>query len=195
MGLKGEEMIVKDIVKLVCKHLNLNDLLQITELGGTSTSTEDQQAQINQIISCINDVNHLIAFMYIPLKTTENITISNNKFNFSDLSKNLIELISVKNNNGIKQKYNTFPTFLECSNGNYIITYTYAPALIEELTDTIDVSYKIDDYAFANGVVARYFLYKGLFSDASAWDTKFAQSMLVAQRKKSGVKMPPRRWF
>lgn len=188
-------MIVKDVLKIVSAELDFTDLLNTIELGGSNVVTEEQYAQFKYLINCVNDVNHLISFMYLPLKTTENIIVSGNVFNFSQLSKILIELISVKNENGIKQNFQTFPTFFKCKNGKYTITYTYSPDYVSSLDDALDVSSKIDAYVFASGVVARYYLQKGLYADASAWDTKFTQGMLVAQRRKDGVKMPSRGWF
>ena len=187
-------MIVLDVIKFVCKNLGLDELLSVQELGGTETADADQLKQIESFIDCVNDVNQSIAFMYLPLKTYENITISNKKFAYSDFSKTLIELLSLKNEAGLKQKFYTYPTFITCENGSYTASYTYVPNYVSNLSDTIEINQKVDARTLAYGVVAKFYLLKALFSEANAWDARFQQALLVASRKKGEVKMCGRWW-
>lgn len=187
-------MIVLDVIKLVCKNLGFDDLLATTTLGGQTAPTAENTKQIGCLVDCLNDVNQSIAFMYLPLRTFENITVQNGKFMYSNFSKTPIELLSIKNEMGIKQKFYTYPTFFTCENGSYTANYTYVPAYVSALSDTIEVNNKIDARTICYGVIARFFLLKGLFAEANAWDTKFQQALLVASRKSGSVKMCGRWW-
>lgn len=187
-------MIVLDVVKLVCKNLGFDELLATTTLGGQTVPTEENAKQISTLIDCLNDVNQSIAFMYLPLRTYENITVQNGKFLYSNFSKTPIELLSIKNEMGIKQKFYTYPTFFTCDDGVYTANYTYVPEYVSALTDSVEINTKVDARTVCYGVIARFFLLKGLFAEASAWDAKFQQALLVASRKNRSVKMCGRWW-
>lgn len=187
-------MIVLDVIKIACKNLGLDDLLSTQTLGGNTVATAEETKQINGLIDCLNDVNQTIAFMYMPLKTYENITVVNGKYLYSSFSKTPIELLCLKNQFGVKQKFYTYPTFFTCDDGIYTATYTYVPPYVTALTDSVEINNKIDARTVSYGIAARFFLQKGLFSEANAWDARFQQALLVASRKTSGAKMCGRWW-
>lgn len=187
-------MIVLDVIKLALKNLGLDELLELQQFGGQNEADSEQLLQIQKLTDCLNDVIQSIAFMYLPLRTFENITVTNKKFSFSNFSKTPIELLFLKNEAGLKQKFYTYPTFFTCENGNYTASYTYVPSGVSNLSDSIEINQKLDARTVAYGVVARFFLLKGLFSEANAWDAKFQQALLVASRKKSEIKMCGRWW-
>ena len=188
-------MTVLDVLKITCRNLGLEEFLSLTEFGGNEVATDEQALQIEQLIACINDVNQSIAYMYLPLKTIENITINNKKFEYSKFAKTLIEILWIKNASGLKQKHTCFPTFLSCENGSYTVNYTYAPSFVNNVNDVLDVHFKIDARTMAYGVTSRYYLLKGLFSEANAWDIRFQQSLLVASRRNSNIRMYDRGWL
>lgn len=199
MGLKGGTlMIVSDVLNLVLKNLSREDVFNTTLFDNQSLNepTDEQKLVFNDLIACLNDVIQSVVYVYHPLKKLENIEVSNEQFDYSKLSETLIDVIKLKDVNGVCAKFTTFPTFFKCKNGKYTITYTYAPKMIEKNSDVIIVPEgKVSDRILATGTTSRFYLKRGMYQDANVWDISFQRLLLVGQRPKHTPKMDARRWF
>lgn len=189
-------MTVSDVLELALKKLSREDILNTTLFGKTDTPSEEQQGVIDDLIVALGDTLSSIVFLYHPLKKVESITVENGQFNFTELSRTVIDIIRLKRENGTSEKFATFPSFFTAPNGKYTITYTYAPSTVTGLEDIIEVPQgKVDDRAIAIGCVSRFYLKRGMYQDANVWDVTFQRLMLVGQRPKTLPVMPKRGWY
>ncbi len=189
-------MTVKDVVCLAAQYLGENDLLETTTLGGTKTPTEQQTEKLNLLLVCANDMMQTLAVLYFPLKYEEKLTNSTGKILFSNLSKPVTEILKVVEEHGYSADFAVFPTYFETVKGQLTVVYNYLPAEVEDYSDTLEVAEGyVTKRLFALGVVSRYFLFNGMYTDAEQWQNMFASAVLVAQRPKTIRTMRKRRWL
>lgn len=197
MGLKGEKMTVSEVLSLTLQNLSREDVLE-TDLFDENgqEATDEQEELVSDLIKCLNDTIQSIVYVYHPLKTKEEISVLNKTFLFNNLSKTIIDVLKLKNKNLVNCPFQIFPTYLECENGNYTITYTYQPEEVSGLDDEIDIPQgKVTSRILATGCTSRFFLKRGMYQDANVWDVSFQRLMLVGKHPKNVPEIAPRGWF
>lgn len=191
-------MIVSDVLKITLKNISREDILEtkIFDESSTQEATSEQQKVVDDLVCALNDTIQSIVYVYFPLKKLENITVTNGQFDYSSLTKPLIDVFKLKNKDGVSQKFTTFPTFFTCPSGSYTITYSYAPTMVNALTDAITVPEgKVNERMLAVGTTSRFYLKRGMYQDSNVWDVSFQRLLLVGQRPKHMPKMDARGWY
>lgn len=191
-------MTVSDVLKLVLKNISREDVLS-TSLFNSESETlpaTEQSGLTEDLITCLNDTIQSIVYVYHPLKKIENITVENECFNYSDLAETLIDILKLKDENGVSQKFTAFPTFFKCRSGKYTVTYSYVPDIVTALADSLVVPEgKVNERVLATGCTSRFYLKRGMYQDANVWDVSFQRLMLIGQRSKHIPEMSPRGWY
>ena len=82
-------------------------------------------AALTKLIDCANMIYSELTLEHVPLKTKEYVDVVGGECNYSDLSKNVREILSVRYN-GNKLKFTLFPTYF---------------ALAEEIDGEVEVEY------------------------------------------------------
>ena len=190
-------MTVQDVLKLTVQYIGDEDLLKTTSLGGTQTPTEQQNSKLNMLLTCANDTIQSLALMYFPLKFEEDIYSQNGIFEFSSLQKPVLDILSLTDSHlKTDVKYSQYPTYFETKSGYLHIIYTYSPANLCDFLDKIEVvENKVTQRLVALGIVSRYYMLVGMYSDASSWNETFERAILVAKRRKDNVVLKKRRWI
>ena len=189
-------MTAKDVIKHAVMYIGEWNLLSTTTLGGSDTPDDQQKDKLEILLTCVNDVVETLALMYFPLKYEEKVQNNTGFVSFSELSKDLVDLIKVVDKYGYELGYDTFPTYFEAPKGEVTVVYNYAPAEVDDFTDTLEVAGdKVTLRLLSIGVASRYFLIMGMYSDAEAWQTMFERAILVASRPKTAKFIKKRRWF
>jgi len=191
-------MTVSDVLKLVLKNISREDVLSTTTFDSSSeiAPTTEQSKLISDLIACLNDTVQSIVYIYHPLKKVENITVTDEQFNYSDLSETLIDIMKIKDASGVSERFTTFPSFFKCKNGKYTITYSYVPDMLTSLTDVLIIPEgKVNERILATGCTSRFYLKRGMYQDANVWDVSFQRLLLVGQRPKHIPEMSPRGWY
>ncbi len=188
-------MTVKSIIKNACVFLQKDELLTLVDLDGAQQANENQTKELNHLVRCLNLVYKQIASEYIPLINEEKIYSDNGVIMLNSLTKKALDILRVENNVGIRLNYKLFPNRIETLGGNLTIKYSYQPEDIQNLTNEIETfSQKITERVVAYGVAMEYSFICGLHDDASIWEKRFKDSLLIACRKKSEIRLPRRRW-
>ncbi len=188
-------MLVKNIIKLACTYLQLNDLLELSELGGTKPLNANTEKELNLLLQCVNLTNNIIATEYVKLYKTAKVKSDDGVINFTNIAPSKINSIhSVKNNYGNTLVYKTFDNHIKTAAGEVFVKYSYIPDSVE-LNDVLS-SYKtkINERVFAYGVASEYSFIKSIYDDAAMWENRFKSSLMLTS-KKTGLKIPKRRWL
>lgn len=189
-------MTAKNIIKTACVFLQKDELLDVTELDGQETATSSQTKELEHLLRCLNLVISEIASDYIPLINREKLTPVNGKIQLSSFSKDLIDVLQVKDKFGIKTNYKLFPSYIETIDGDVEVTYSFQPTALSNLSSEMEqFSQKISERVVAYGVAMEYSFICGLHDDASIWEKRFKDGLIIASRKKSDIRLPKRRWI
>lgn len=189
-------MNVKEIIKLACTYLQLNDLLETNVLGGVKIATDYQNQQIDLLLQCVNLTSSVIASDYIRLYKTKAFTTQDGILQYSQIGPETINQIhSVKNKKGDVLVFKTFSDYLKTAKGDIFVNYSYLPEPVL-LNDSItDFNIKISTRVFSYGVASEYSFIKSVYDDANIWENRFKTALMMAGSKKSGIKIAPRRWL
>lgn len=191
----GKKVNVTQVVELTATYLQLEEVLEMEELGGTEVNpTELTQKNLELLVRCVNLVYQELATDYIPLKHAEEITVSSGEFLFENLTKSIINVLSLKNLDGENKKFKIYPNAIKVENGTYQIEYSYLPSEVSLGNEVEAFSGRISERILAYGVASEYSFISGLFEEASMWKKRFEDAVLIASRKKSPLRMPTRRW-
>lgn len=197
-GLKRrKDMKAKDVLVYSLRDLKREDIIptSLITLNGT-TPTSEQQEVVSDLMSSLNDTIMSISYIYLPLKTSENITVENGKFLYQNLSKTLIDVLRLKDIYGINHKFSTFPTYLKCESGRYEIIYTYQPELITQISQDIDLSKnKLSERVIATGCTANFYLKRGMYEDSNCWEKIFERQIMLGKNPKYIPELSYRRWI
>lgn len=189
-------MIIKSILKTACMFLNKEDLCEKIDSSDFESLLEADKNQINFLVKCLNITYQEVASDYIPLLEKEFVTPSNGKIYFSNLKKQILEVVYIKDENGRKVKFKTFSNYIETNAKSVEILYKYAPLKIENLNSQIETfSNKVSEITLAFGVAMEYYFINGLHEDASVWEKRFKDALFMRNSKKFNIKLPVRRWF
>lgn len=189
-------MEIVNIIKNACVFLQKDELLDVEDLGGATPSNSAQQKEIGILLRCLNLVYNQIATDYIPLLKTEKITPVNGEIVLSDLSKKILDIKRIEDKFGMRVNYKLYPNKIVLTiSGEVTITYSYEPEELTALTSIMEsFSEKLTERVMAYGVAMEYSFISGLHDDASIWETRFKDGLLIAARKKSEMRLPNRRW-
>ena len=188
-------MTVKDVLKLAVVYIGDSELANTTILGGTETPTTQQTEKLNLLLTCVNDTVQSLAMMYFPLKHEQKVTSSTGTYNFSQLDKTLLDIMKVTDEHNLEVDFAFFPTYFQSRKGTLNIVYSYIPDYVNDFSDSIEVvENKVSLRMMVLGVVSRYYMFIGMYTDAESWNSMFEQAVLVASRNKNNVVMKKRSW-
>lgn len=189
-------MNIKNVIKTACLFLGKEDLENTVALGGQTAESASDIKELNMLLRCFNLVYSEIANDYVSLLHTEDITTDNGKIDYSNLSKNLLEVKSLTDQNGYRVNYVLYPGHILTKVDKVIITYSYEPDALKSYEDEIlEFSKKVCERTLAYGVAMEYCFISGLYDDAQIWEKRFKDALLVKNRKKSEMRLPKRRWI
>ncbi len=189
-------MKVKDIIELACVFTNKQDLLETSLFDQTKPApTTDEQKEIDLFTRCLNLIIGEISCDYIPLVITEEIEVKNGVFEFENLSKIAVEILSIKDKSGNLVKAKIYPAYTYLDNGKYTIEYSYVPDLLSFEDDVPSFYCRLHERVFAYGVAMEYCLLCSLYDEMQIWQTRFKDSLQIAMQKRSEKRLPKRRWF
>lgn len=191
-------MEVKDILKLAIIFLDKKELFEdeifLETLPTGYASSEKRKQDINQLLLCFNLIYNEIARDYMPLLQKEEIEFINDKFNYSDLEKVLLDVVSLKSN-GRNVKFKMYPTYFCAKTKKAIIEYSYEP-------DNLGINDQIENFGgriparvFAYGFAMEYSFLSSQSTEALIWEQRYKESLLANTRKKSEIVLPSRRWI
>ena len=185
----------KDILKLTATYLKLNSILDMSVLDGTNTEpNESDEKALELLLKCLNLKISEIAKDYIKLSTEEEITISDNSFLISNLTKNACEILKLYKNN-TEVSFSLYPDSIKADSGTYIVRYNYIPEDIV-LNEAIDSFYnKLSPQILAYGVASEFLFINSLYDEAEMYNNRFYSAIEQAVRRNSEIVIKVRVWI
>ncbi|MCK9574970.1 MAG: hypothetical protein WCX32_02120 [Clostridia bacterium] len=192
-------MTTNNIIELAASYLELEDINEYL-LNPEGEHTTNTLKIYSALVKCVSYVYSQIATDLLPLVYSEQIVCTDKQFNISNLTKRVIDIISITNENA-KINFKVYPTYVECmlndlSTTNITVKYCYLPDFPTNATDDLlDFCGKMTPRTFAYGVATEYCMITGAYDEANIWDKRFKDCVLAIYHKKREVKIPPRRWL
>lgn len=188
-------MTVKSVLKMACYFLGLDEIAETNVLSTSGLSPNSQQnKEIDILLRCLNLVVQDIATSYINLLNKKTITFKNNEIPLSEIDENFLEAISVSVN-GSKIKFKTMIGSLYANAENAEIIYRKYPEnlTIEDNCPCFDNRVALKTLAL--GTAMEYSFLNSLSDEASIFENRYKQDLLIAMRKNSEKKIKERRWL
>lgn len=189
-------MTAKEIIKNVCTYLGKEELLNSSffETDGQEP-TKEQTKQINKMIDCLNYITEELATEYLPILKTKEVTLNSGAITLKEIDSKLQEIISVKTLNGKTLRYIIANDKMICLATRVVISYKVYPETITFTSSAENFGGKISARVIAYGVASEYCFLEMLYDDATLWESRYKNALLVASRKKGEIKLKKRGWF
>ncbi len=181
-------MTINDVIKLSCDFVNLPDL---KESVGIVDVSQTDQAKLDMILKCLNLAYEEICTEFLPILHKEAIVSNNGNFYFSELTKPICSIVSLKSVDGGNLKYMLSSDHISFEGESAILVYAVMP---DELNFGDQIDTMIPDRVLAYGTAREYFLMQSLSDEATIFETRFKESLENIVRKKSTLKMPTKKW-
>lgn len=182
-------MEVKKVIKQVATLLQLTNVINVN-FDDFENADSQTKKDVNLILSSINEVLSDVAIDFIPLKTSENITVSGGTFDLTNLTNAFYKLVKVHT----KKKYVVDFETLIIENGSYKVDYLYLPDEYELADDIEEFDNRLTIYNLSYGVAAEFCAISGNYSEAEMWNSKFINSMENCKKRKI-ADLKQRRWL
>ena len=188
-----------EVIKQSAIMLDLNEILELTEYGGTVNTASDYAiAQINNLKNCVNIVVDELACDYFPLKKEQKVVPdATGEVSYAALDAPILQVLSIKNGSGYNIPYKEYPTYLQLEQTCAVnIVYSRLPQVPTTINSQLDiVNAQLTTRIVALGVACEYCLNAGRIDQAEFFDRRFKDALLMSKTKRSEIRLPRRRWF
>ena len=182
-------MLVKDIIKLTCKLLDKN---QLAEKIDSDNLGEEELKEVENLVNSFNLIHDEISTELLPIVKIEKIKTQNLKISFSQLSNQPVSILAVKDSCGRTVRHKVLNDSIIAFANEVEIWYSCKP---ETLSINAEISSTLPERVYAYGVAREFYINKSLYSDAEVWEERFKNSIEMLSPKKSGRRVPRRRWL
>ena len=181
-------MTVREVLFVTCDLLSKPELAKKIKQG--QELTQEEQELTNQLITMTNLIQDEICTEFIPIIFEEDIQSAYGEMDISSLSKTLAYVLSLKDEFGQNVRYKIKGSKI-VFDGKARIEYCYIPNIVD-IDD--DFEFVLPARVFAYGILREYFLSNDMTSEASVYEEKFKNSLIIFARKHSEMIMPKRSW-
>lgn len=194
-------MKVKDFLKEVINLIDCTQLLENNIFDETLTvePTDEELKSINKLVETLNYVYMDVATGYLPLLHEEVVSLEDGKINYSSLSKDILDVHSIRDVDNQKLNFKTFPTYIYVNQFDKIVKvlYSYIPqkfTLQQEESINFFGGKLLPQYlVFA--VAREYYMSIKMYVEAENYEKKFMSGLLRSIRKRTSTVLPRRGWF
>ncbi|MDD4685756.1 MAG: hypothetical protein PHI76_00485 [Clostridia bacterium] len=189
-------MKLKEIIETSLVLLGRSELLE-TSLFDENISeeiTESQQKEIDFLVRCFNLIYKETSADYLPLLYEEKITFKNGQFEFNLLTESILEVYRLYDNNDNNISYKIFSNYIKANANSANIIYSFIPDNLNLDEEVLLFGGKLLPQVLAYGIAREYCLISGEHSEADIWEKRYKDGIKIAMRKKSQIKIKPRRW-
>ena len=189
-------MKTKEVLSLACMFLGKEELLEceyFTSTEGYSLSQEEEK-DLNLLNRCLTLITNEISTDYLYINQNKQLKLIDGQISLEDIDDSVYEIIKVTDLYGDPLKFKVIDNNLIVCAKDVIVKYrkfAKRPTLDGECED---FSNRISERVLAYGVAMEYSFISSLFDDATIWENRFKNALLVLSRKKKNIIMPAKRW-
>lgn len=157
---------------------------------------QSEELDLRKLLKGLNQVYTEVCLAYFPLVKVENVNVVDGEFALSDLTKTILDIISIQDSNGNHVKYTQKLGGINMSSETRTaeITYTYFPPKLGLEDEIIMPTAKFVQDTLVFGTVAEYYLLVEDFLRANVWRDKFEDGIKNACRTSGKITLTERRW-
>ena len=189
-------MKVKEILKNVCVYLGKEELLASNYFEDEGEELSEQSKKdLNKILNCLNYISSEIASDYLPIIKSKEITLKNGEIGVFDIDESIQEIVSIKNKFGKNLKYKYIGDKIICLATKAVVEYKVYPKEVGLDDNAESFGGRLSSRVIAYGVASEYCYQEMLYDDASIWENRYKNALLVNSRKKGEIKLKNRGWY
>lgn len=189
-------MTTKQVLLLTATFLGKEELLSCPYFTGEEQEiSADDKKELELLNRCLNLIVGEIATEYIPIYKTKIVCFKNNELPLNEVDDNIYQIAKIEDEYGQSVKFKIFDDKIRANAENVTITYT-AFAEKCDLDGKVETfNGRMPDRVLAYGTAMEYSFISSLYDDATIWESRYKNSLLVISQKKHNIVMPKRRWF
>ena len=189
-------MTTKQVLYLTATFLGKEDLLNCPYFTGEEgeISAEDQK-ELDILNRCLNLIVSEISTDYLPIYKQKNVSFVNKELKLNSVDENIYQIVKIQNEYGSCVRFKIYDDTVKADVKKAIITYTSFADKCELGGDVENFSGKIADRVLAYGTAMEYSFISSLYDDATIWESRYKNALLIVSQKKHNVVMPKRGWF
>ena len=190
-------MKTKQVLSLACMFLGKEELLESEYFSKQNdyNLTENEAKELDYLKRCLYLITNEISTDYLPIYAEKNVEFLNGEFAIDKIDKNIYEIVKITNTSGKNIKFKVYDNIIYANVQNAIIKYTKFAKSVDLDGECEDFSGKIPDRVLAYGVAMEYSFISSLFDDATIWESRYKNALLVLANKKQNIIMPKRGWL
>lgn len=183
-------MKVKEVILKACDFIDKQELAMAIKSG--AVLSDEQQTDKENLVAYFNLVREEIANEFQPIMQAEKFVVKNFKLSFSDFSKDVQDIYSIRDKFGRNVNYKIFEDYIFVCGKEVEVIYS---SKAEPLVFESEFSSNLPERIFAYGIAREFFFLNNLYEDANVWEGRFKGALSIMLRRKSEVKIPQRRWI
>ncbi|MBO5884350.1 MAG: hypothetical protein J6Q51_00975 [Clostridia bacterium] len=189
-------MTTKQVLENVAVFLGKEELLDCAYFTNTNEEIpEDIQKDLNLMLRCLNFIVNEIATDYLPVLKQKSVMFVDNCLDIKEVDTNIYKIIKIENKNGEVVKFNYTNGCIKSKVTEAIITYSSFPEKADLNGEVENFNNMMTDRVLAYGTAMEYSFVNSLYDDATVWESRYKNALLVLSQKKHNLIMPKRRWL
>lgn len=169
-------MTIKQIIKDCAIFLSLREVTNYIDKSQSSWPSHVNE-DINNLTNLSNLVISELSSCYIDMVASQYISPANGKILYTNLSRNVLEILEILDENGEKMPFKTEGEYVSVGSRARLVKYKYYPS-IYGLEEKIGYSEKdVPSVLITYGLCAEYCIFEGRFEEAVMWRKRFTDSL------------------
>ena len=189
-------MTTKQVLSLACMFLGKEELLE-SEYFTKDTDyvlSESEEKELDYLKRCLYLITNEISTDYLPIYSEKQVEFVFGELDLEDIDSNIYEIVKITDKNGKNINFKIYDSTIYANTKFATIKYTKFAKQVDLDGECEDFSGKIPDRVLAYGVAMEYSFVSSLFDDATIWENRYKNALLILSHKKNNLVMPKRRW-
>ena len=189
-------MTTKQVLSLASMFLGKEELLECEYFTKQAdyNLTETEEKELDYLKRCLYLITNEISTDYLSIYAEKTVGFSNGEIALSDIDSSIYEIVKITDVNGKNIRFKIYDNTIYANANKAIIKYTKFAKNVDLDGECEDFSGRIPDRVLAYGVAMEYSFVSSLFDDATIWENRYKNALLVLSNKKQNIIMPKRRW-
>ncbi len=183
-------MKVKEVLEWTAVELGVAETVK-AYLNGETTDVGEQETE--RLVTAYNLVESELALDYFPLVEAETFENADGEIPFTAFANDPVRILRVKAFDSGEEVAFTLYADRLAVDGKVVVEYRYAPQK-KDAEGECEIGERVTKHMLVYGVAEKYLTAVGEYVQASVWEKKYKQAMVVAQGISKAKRIASRRW-